>query len=424
MHSWTEADEELLLQLLATDTVTPMEADRLGNMAHAQQTYAECARQVGFAVVHSGPPPARILSEPDTPVSVRERAAHFGSEFFEAQPNLVLRLGTAPVDKTLLFNFHMDTVADIEPACRRDGVLFGRGAADAKGLGVAVLAAVRRALELRPDIPEEITILIQCVGGEEGGALGAYGTKHLVREGYLGRLNIVCEPTEFAYFDRTAAAMTARISVAGEGSSDDEPLQGQNATILLAALTDILVRELSPRVLALGAKMCVGGLYTGAMHNRVYGSGQLLLNFAYPSVEVALELEALVETSFAEAVERFRRDYAQYAIAAAAAAAARSICSLTWIKRRLPVLSNRDRGMEAMLRGVGIPRHEVDSTSLPFSCDAMWMTAPRSFTIVYGPGHLGRNKTHATGEFIEIADLDAYAHQLSNLILAFAEQAH
>jgi acetylornithine deacetylase/succinyl-diaminopimelate desuccinylase-like protein len=424
MHCWTEADDELLLQLLATDTVTPMEADGLGSMAHAQQTYADYARQVGLEVVHSGPPPARILSEPDTPVSVRERAAHFGSDFLEAQPNLVMRLGTAAADKTLLFNFHMDTVADIEPACRRDGVLFGRGAADAKGLGVAVLAAVRRALELRPEIANKITLMIQSVGGEEGGALGAYGTKHLVREGYLGRLNIVCEPTEFAYFDRTTAAMTARISVDGEGSSDDEPLQGQNATILLAAITDMLVRELSPKVLALGAKMCIGGLHTGAMHNRVYGSGHLLLNFAYPSLEVALELEALVETAFAEAVERFHHDYAQYAIAAAAAAVARSICSLTWIKRRLPVLSNRDRDMEEMLQQIGIPRHDADSASLPFSCDAMWMTGPGSFTIVYGPGHLGRNKTHAAGEFIRVADLDNYAHQLSNLILAFADWAH
>ncbi len=394
MHCWTEADDELLLQLLATNTVTPMEADRLGNMAHAQQTYAECAQQVGFEVSYFGPPPARILSEPDTPLSVHERAAHFGSELLEAQPNLVLRLGTAPADKTLLFNFHMDTVADIEPACRRDGIIFGRGAADAKGPGVAALAAVRRALELQPDLRKRSPSSFRAQG-EEGGALGAYGTKHLVREGYLGRLNIVCEPTEFAYFDRTTAAMTARISVAGEGSSDDEPLQGQNATVLLAAMTDMLVRNLSPKVLALGAKMCVGGLHTGAMHNRVYGSGNLLLNFAYPSLEVALELETLVEASFADAIDRFHRDYAQYAIAAAAAASARSICSLTWIKRRLPVLSNRDRDMEAMLRGVGIPRHEPDSTSLPFSCDAMWMTGPGSFTIVYGPGHLGRNKTHA-----------------------------
>jgi acetylornithine deacetylase len=318
----------------------------------------------------------------------------------------------------------MDTVADLEPARRLDDDLFGRGAADAKGLGVAVLAAVRHALKMRPAISNEIAIMIQSASGEEGGALGAYGTKHLVREGYLGRLNVVCEPTEFAYFDRTTSAMTARISVTGEGSSDDEPLQGQNATILLAAITDRLTRELSPQVLGLGAKMCVGGLHTGVMHNRVYGSGHLLLNFAYPSLEVAIELEELVETALVDALERFRLDYGKYAIAAAAAAAARSICKLTWIKRRLPVLSNRDHEMEGMLRRIGIPRHEADSHSLPFSCDAMWMTGPGSFTIVYGPGHLGRNRTHAGGEFISIADLDNYAHKLSNLILAFADHAH
>jgi acetylornithine deacetylase len=399
-----------------------MEADRLVNLAHAQQTYAECARRVGFEVVHFAPAPARVLSEPDTPVSVGERAAIFGAGFFDAQPNLVLKLGGGEADRTLLLNFHMDTVSEMGPVCLRDGVICGRGVADAKGLGVAALAAVRRALLLRPDLSETISIMIQSVGGEEGGALGAYGSKHLVREGYIGRLNIVCEPTEFAYFDRTTSAMTARIDVHGEGSSDDEPLQGQNATILLAAMTDLMTRELSPKVLGLGAKMCVGGIHTGEMHNRVYGSGKLLLNFAYPSLEVGLAIEQLVETAFAEALDRFHRDYAQYAVATEAAAAARSICSLTWIKRRLPVLSNRDGEMESILKEAGIPRHDSDSKSLPFSCDAMWMSGPRSFTIVYGPGHLGRNKTHAAGEFMNIADLDAYAHKLSNLILAFADQ--
>ncbi len=421
MHCWTDTDQSLLLELLATDTVTPMESDSLGNLAHAQSVYADHAKRIGFEVDYFAPPAASILEEPDVPSSVREKAGLFGAKFFDAQPNLVLRMGNHPAHRTLLFNFHMDTVAGFEPVLLRDGKIYGRGAADAKGLGVAVLMAVRRALQLHPGLGDGIGLIIQSVGGEEGGAMGVYGTRLLAAKSCYGRLNVVCEPTDFAYFDRTTSAMTARIAVQGEGSTDDEPAQGQNATILLAAITDMLTREISPAVFNMGAKMCIGGLHTGTMHNRVYGSGCLLLNFAYPSLEIARELEALVENAFTNAVERFQNEYARYAAARAAAAAARDICSLTWVKRRLPVLANRDCSMENLLAGIGIPRHDGNSSTMPFSCDAMWLQGPDRFTIVFGPGHLGRNKTHAVGEFMDLADLDLYAHQLSRLILAFAD---
>ena len=37
MNCWTETDERFLLELLATDTVTLMESNRIGDLARAQR---------------------------------------------------------------------------------------------------------------------------------------------------------------------------------------------------------------------------------------------------------------------------------------------------------------------------------------------------------------------------------------------------
>src|ERR1700723_97329 len=96
MHCWTDEDQQLLLELLTTDTITPMESDRLGSLPIAQRIYADHAKRIGFKVDYFAPPPTSILEEPDVPSSVRERADLFGGEFFRAQPNLVLRMGSGP----------------------------------------------------------------------------------------------------------------------------------------------------------------------------------------------------------------------------------------------------------------------------------------------------------------------------------------
>jgi acetylornithine deacetylase/succinyl-diaminopimelate desuccinylase-like protein len=47
---------------------------------------------------------------------------------------------------------------------------------------------------------------------------------------------------------------------------------------------------------------------------------------------------------------------------------------------------------------------------------------PGAFTTVLGPGLLDANNAHARGEFIDLADLDAFASTVSGLLIAFAEQ--
>jgi len=417
--AWTAGESAFLYQLLQLDTTTPMEIEQASELTEAQRAFADHARGVGFEVLEFAPPPPSTLHAPGVPVGLLERARILGDSFLASQPNLVLRLGPFDPQRTVMFNFHMDTVAQyITPLLEGDRIT-GRGVADSKGLGVAVLAGVRMARDCDPEAFKRMSVIIQSVAGEEGGAMGFHGTRYLAQRGFTGRLNIVCEPTAFAYFDRTTAAMTACVEVKGLGSTDDAPEEGQNATILLAVIAACFARELGPCIAAAGGKLCIAGVHTGDMHNRVYGTGKLLLNIAYPCESIGAMLEKRTEAIFQAALDEFTTAYADNRFARQTARVATEICTIRWLKRQLPVLANRDPQMEAVLEAAGIRRHQETSKQMPFTCDAMWLRNCAQYTIVLGPGDLGGNGAHTPHEFMSVSDLTRFSSQVSSLLQQF-----
>ncbi|MFT4081585.1 MAG: M20/M25/M40 family metallo-hydrolase [Nocardioides sp.] len=347
-----------------------------------------------------------------------EAAAALGTaRFCESQPNVVLRLGPSrSIARTLVLNCHLDTVAGAVPVSHTGGTVTGRGSVDAKGQAVALIAGVREALARRPDFPDRTTVLLQLVGGEEGGAMGWYGTRLLVRAGFTGRINVVAEPTRLATLDRTTSTMTARIRVDGEGATDDAAAAGHNATLALAVVADALVRRIG---LEAANSLCLGGLHTGTMHNRVYGKGVLLANLAYGSKEEAAWLRATTEDAFGSALTVLERDFAHIPIATRTARDARQICQLEWTKQGLPVLRGRDPAMERVLTAAGIDRHDDDAGLAPFTCDAMWFNDSSGYTVVLGAGDLEEDGAHTDHEQVRLTDLASYVDQISALLTQF-----
>lgn len=276
---------ELLLELLRLPTVTPMETRQPSAIERAQVLLADRAAELGFEIELHEPASSAALRAPGVPLQVLEAAERMGpGDFLACQPNMVLRLGPPrELERTLMLNAHLDTVGGHVPVGLRDGVFSGRGAVDMKGPAVALLAALGAALAQRPDLTDGTTVLLQLVAGEESGAMGSYGTRVLVERGLTGRLNVFAEPSGGVYFDSCTASMTARIRVDGNGSTDDEPEAGENATLLLGYVAAELAARLDAPVAAAGAKVCIGGLATGTMHDRVYGEGTLMVNLAYPT---------------------------------------------------------------------------------------------------------------------------------------------
>jgi acetylornithine deacetylase len=417
------ADGALLLHLLRIPTASPLETGRAPAIAEAQAIYADAAVRIGFEVIHHEPPPPSTIEGGGVPLTVRECAARMGPAFFESQPNLVLRLGPSrPPARTLAFNFHADTVGGDVPVGLHGGRITGRGAADMKGPGVAVLAGVREALRRDPDLTKRISLLVQCPAGEEGGAMGVHGTRHLFERGFYGALNVFVEPSAGVYFDRATCTMTARVEVAGQGSTDDEPAAGHNATVLLGFLAQHLCWELAGPIERGGGKLCVAGLHTGEMHNRVYGDGRLLLNFAYGSAELARQIEAWTEASLARGIAEFAARFDALALTRRTAQEARETCRLTWLKRGLPALANRDERMERLLEHAGWRRNPDDRPDRCFTCDAIWGQGPDRYSVVFGPGSLGANGCHTPDEFIDVGDLRDFAVQVADLICAFANE--
>ncbi|MFL6126790.1 M20/M25/M40 family metallo-hydrolase [Actinophytocola sp.] len=406
-------DHGLLLELLRLPTAGPLESATPPRLWEAQRRYAEAAHPLGFRVAHHAPCDPGAVDREDVPLPVRQAAA--SPDFLVMQPSLVLAAGRGPA---IMFNVHLDTVAGDEPVDFDGSRFTGRGAIDAKGPAVALLAGVRAANAEDPALLDDVGMLVQVVSGEEGGAMGTIGTRPLVEAGFVGRLNVFCEPTGLRALSRVTAAMTARVSVHGQDAVDDAPEDGHNASVLLGFLAQHLACELS----AVG-RPCVAGLHTGTLHNRVYGTGSLLLNLPYADQERARVWARVVPAAVAAGLDAFAVRFRDVPALARTAADAHAVTRLEWLKQGLPTLTGADDPWaEGLLYEAGVSPWPPAEPG--FTCDAIWLADVSGVsTVVIGPGTLAANNAHATGEFAELAELERFAATVARVLLAFARRA-
>ena len=239
------ADLDWLRALMDVPSVSPLEGGDPEAIRQAQKILAEGADLHGVRSTWLTAPTMADLPATGVPQPVRDMA---DESFLAAQPSLVLAFGDAqPVERRIVLNFHVDTVGPHVPPRLAGRTLHGRGAIDDKGPGVAAIVGVARAFAEDPSLAERVEVVVCSVPGEEGGAMGCYGTRWLVDQGITGRLTIFAEPTGNRVLDACSAAMTPRITVTGADSTDDHPRDGHNATLALGFLAGYLGRGLAPR---------------------------------------------------------------------------------------------------------------------------------------------------------------------------------
>ncbi|MBW5459466.1 hypothetical protein GPJ60_19050 [Clostridium sporogenes] len=133
-------------------------------------------------------------------------------------------------------------------------------------------------------------------------------------------------------------------------------------------------------------------------------------------------IEKLVEDSYSEAMKAFVLQFADVPDAAKTVRERDSICTLTWVKKELPVLNNKNEAKRALLEESGLKLLPGHMQSKAFTCDAMWTQGDGMYTVVYGPGSLEINNAHGKNEYIEKAELEKFSMDIKNLILHVNEK--
>jgi succinyl-diaminopimelate desuccinylase len=228
------------------------------------------------------------------------------------RPSVVARavFGDGPV---LGYCSHIDTVPTGDPglwdhppfgAQITDGVLWGRGACDAKG---PVAAALEAATVLRTSgVGLAGTLELELVCDEE--TMGFQGAGHLVRNGIVAPdVAIVGEPTSLRIVRAQRGACWLRVRTVGLAAHGSAPERGRNAIVHMSEILRHLGKVLPDRshpVLG-GPSINVGVIAGGEKVNMVAGSCVAEIDRRTLPGETAKGVVAEIET----AIERARELY-------------------------------------------------------------------------------------------------------------------
>jgi len=135
---------------------------------------------------------------------------------YEGRFNVRFRMPGAGGGKSLLFNAHLDVVPPSQGQEKpfdpqvKDGIIYGRGACDAKGMS-ATLFTVFSAMK-RLGIKPAGDIIVHFVVEEE---VGGNGTLAMARRGEQADACIVMEPTDLRIFSSVRGAVWFRVTCTG-----------------------------------------------------------------------------------------------------------------------------------------------------------------------------------------------------------------
>lgn len=140
-----------------------------------------------------------------------------GSRLPAPRINVIAAVGEPDV----VFSTHFDCVPPFFPSRVENGVLYGRGACDAKGILAAQVAAAER---LRAK--GETRIGLVFVGGEERGSDGAKAANKI---GSKTRFLINGEPTELRLGSATRGCYRVKLTAKGKAAHSGYPELGESA---------------------------------------------------------------------------------------------------------------------------------------------------------------------------------------------------
>jgi acetylornithine deacetylase len=185
-------------------------------------------------------------------------------EVSASRRNLFIHRG--PADVVVVFMTHADTVPPFFPPRRTDGVLFARGACDAKGS----LAAQAVAVEELAGGGAAVGLLVLV--GEERGSDGALAAN---REPHGGRYLICGEPTGNRFVGGSKGCLRIRAEARGVSGHSSAPGIGRSAVLpLLDFLGELRTAKLPSDPVFGDTSMNIGILEAGTAPNVIADSAR------------------------------------------------------------------------------------------------------------------------------------------------------
>jgi acetylornithine deacetylase len=177
---------------------------------------------------------ARQLIDIESTTGNEGEVAKFLADYLRARGYSVLEQPLEPINGTprinviaavgepaLVFSTHFDCVPPFFPSRVEDGVLYGRGACDAKGILAAQVAAAERLRE-----KGETRIGLVFVAGEERGSDGAKAANRIASN---TRFLINGEPTDLRLGAATRGCYRVRLIATGKAAHSGYPELGESA---------------------------------------------------------------------------------------------------------------------------------------------------------------------------------------------------
>jgi succinyl-diaminopimelate desuccinylase len=152
--------------------------------------------------------------------------------------NVVAEIGAGP--RAIVLNSHVDTVPPGDRApwhtdpftpVEKDGLIYGRGAMDAKGCLTAMIVAFETLARRHDSLPGRV--ILMAVGAEERGGLG---TKMEVAKGLKAGAAIVGESTHLVPMVAHKGVLRLEVEVAGRAAHASDPEAGINAIVAMGPI--------------------------------------------------------------------------------------------------------------------------------------------------------------------------------------------
>lgn len=388
---------------------------RIPSVTGSEEAVAEWAagalRDLGLDVELALPDPPTIRTDPDWPGEEMPRSA---------LPVVIGRAGT-PGGRRLILSGHLDVVPPGDPATWtvdpwggeiRDGRLYGRGAVDMKGGVAAILAAVR-ALGTAGTLDALAgELLVVLVPSEED---GGQGTLAAIREGAVGDMAVITEPSNLDVVVAHAGAITFRLTVPGRAAHASQRREGVSALdklfVLVAALEVDETRrnnaETDPLMTALGLPyptivgMVSGGEWASTVLDRVTADGRYGVRLGQTAAEAEADLRACIAAACA--ADDFLRDHP----------ATVAITGGRFGSARVPSDHDLATGLAAAVEAV--TGREPSLLGEPYGADMqMYVNVGKTPCVIFGPGDV--KVAHSADEYVPIDEVVTCAQVLSTWV--------